>query len=117
MKYFAGRQHGKGNLLSRFHGNTQQFSNAESNVCLKIQKQRFAALSQNFQYLLRVSRKKSLLMISGFRRDVDEICALLDITQRRVVTLHLGFGTTHRSHFQGSRLSRNVVKGLPLDAA
>jgi hypothetical protein len=42
------------------------------------QKKRFAAL-QHFQYFrhVRVSRKKSLLMIPGFRRDVNDICALL----------------------------------------
>jgi hypothetical protein len=56
-----------------------------------------------------------------------------DITQRRVVILYRRFGTTYRSHFQGSRslisfllgilapwtdtLSRNVGKWLPFDAA
>jgi hypothetical protein len=56
-----------------------------------------------------------------------------DIMQRRVALLYRRFGTTYRSHLQGSRnqedfdfftiedgtdtLSRNVGKGLPLDAA
>jgi hypothetical protein len=55
------------------------------------------------------------------------------VTQRRVVILYRRLGTTYRSHLQGSRsprrvgfltiedgtdtLSRNVGKGLPLDAA
>jgi hypothetical protein len=54
------------------------------------------------------------------------------ITQRRVVILYQHFGTTYRSHLQGSRspfldfltledgthtLSQNVGKGLPLNAA
>jgi hypothetical protein len=56
---------------------------------------------------------------------------LWDITQRRVVILYRRFGTTYRYHLQGSTLflafltlkdgtdtlSRNVGKGLPLDAA
>jgi hypothetical protein len=48
------------------------------------------------------------------------------ITQRQVIILYRRFGTTYRSHIQGSNfltledgtdtLSRNVGKGLPLDA-
>jgi hypothetical protein len=46
------------------------------------------------------------------------------ITQRRVVILYRRFGTTYRSHIQGSRRARRVeilgfltLEGLPLDAA
>jgi hypothetical protein len=39
-----------------------------------------------------------LPLISGFRREVDEICCLLDITRRRVVIVYRRFGTTYRSH-------------------
>jgi hypothetical protein len=39
-------------------------------------------------------KTKNLIVISDFRRDVDEICALLDITQRRVVTHYRRFGTS-----------------------
>jgi hypothetical protein len=42
-------------------------------------------------------------MISGFSRDIDEICALLDATQRRVVFLDWRFGPTYRSHLHGFR--------------
>jgi hypothetical protein len=41
-------------------------------------------------------------MISGFRRDVDEICVFWGITQRRVVIVYRRFGTTYRSHLHGS---------------
>jgi hypothetical protein len=42
-------------------------------------------------------------MIAGFRRDID-ICTLLRyITQRWVVVLYRRFGTTYRSHLQGSK--------------
>jgi hypothetical protein len=72
---------------------------------------------------------------SGFHHDADENCAHLVITQRWVVILYRHFGTTYWSHLQESRsprksprrvlfldlltdtLSRNVGKGLPLDAA
>jgi hypothetical protein len=66
-------------------------------------------------------------MISGFRRDVDVIALYWDITQRRMAILYRRFETTYQSHLQESRvqtledgtdtLSRNVGKGLPLDAA
>jgi hypothetical protein len=55
-----------------------------------------------------------------------------DVTQRRVVILYRRLGTTYQSHFKGPEiqeekdffnpedgtdtLSRNVDKGLPLDA-
>jgi hypothetical protein len=39
-----------------------------------------------------------------------------DIVQHRVVILYRRFGTTHRSHLQGSnRLSRNVGTEMPKD--
>ena len=44
-------------------------------------------------------------MISGFRREIDEICSLFwEITQRVVVSLYRRFGTNYRSHLQGSRI-------------
>jgi len=68
---------------------------------------------------------KSGIMISGFRRDVDEISAFLGY-----YAAHSGnrrFGKTYQSCLQGSRrrclkmgpyrLSRNVVAELPLCAA
>jgi hypothetical protein len=47
--------------------------------------------------------------ISGFRRDVDEIC---DIAQRRVIILYRRFGTSYRSHFKGQEVQeeKNVSK-------
>jgi hypothetical protein len=42
-------------------------------------------------------------VISGFRRDVDEICVFWDVTQRRVVILYRYFRTTYRPHLQESR--------------
>jgi hypothetical protein len=39
-------------------------------------------------------------VLSGLRRDVDQICAFWDITQRRVVRIYQCFGTTCRSHVQ-----------------
>jgi hypothetical protein len=37
-----------------------------------------------------------------------EIYAFWGVTQRRVVIIYRCFGTTYRSHFQGSRSSRRV---------
>ena len=37
------------------------------------------------------------ILISGFRRDVDEICALWDTTRRRVLIVYGRFGITYRS--------------------
>jgi hypothetical protein len=48
-------------------------------------------------------------MISGLRRDVDEICALLVYNAVFLEALTLEDGA--------DRLSRNVGKELPLDAA
>jgi hypothetical protein len=68
------------------------------------------------------SNEHMLLMISGFRRDVDQIYTLFwDITQRRVVILYRRFGTTYRSNFltleDGTdMLSRNIGKVFPLYA-
>jgi hypothetical protein len=72
-------------------------------------------------------------VISGFRRDADEICPFWDITQRREAVLYRRCGTTHRPHLRGSgtpffldfliledgthRLSRNVGTELPLYSA
>jgi hypothetical protein len=52
----------------------------------------------------------SLCVISGFRRDADEICAFMVILYRR-------FGTIYRVHLQGSRkLSRVGPIGCPAKA-
>jgi hypothetical protein len=56
-----------------------------------------------------IGRISVLSVISGFRRDVDEICALMDITQRRMVILYRRFGTTYRSHLQGSKSPRRFL--------
>ena len=77
-------------------------------------------------------------VISGFSREVDENCALWNITQRILVIHWRRFGTIYRSHHRGSRillpicggqescltleyatdsLSRGVCKELPLYAA
>jgi hypothetical protein len=66
-------------------------------------------------------------VISVFRRELDENCALLVITQRILVIPYRRFGTTYWSHLQGSRKTgfltfedgtekfyRNVVKELPV---
>ena len=46
----------------------------------------------------------TLLAISGFRRDVEEICALFwGITQRRVVIQYRHLGITYRYHLQVAR--------------
>ena len=80
-----------------------------------------------------------MCVISGFRRDLNEICALLIhkycITQRRVVNPYRRFDTIIGSIFKGQevqveyqedfstledgtdRLSRNVGAELPLYAA
>ena len=47
-----------------------------------------------------------LFVISGFRRDVDEICAHLRYYADRVVILYRRFGTTYRSHLKRSRSPR-----------
>jgi hypothetical protein len=68
------------------------------------------------------SLAKSLLLISGFRRDVHENCTLLGYYAASCV--YRRFRRTYRSHLQGSSredgtdtLSRNVGKHLPHDAA
>ena len=40
----------------------------------------------------------------------DEICALWDITQRIVVIPYRRFGTTYRSHLQGSRMKTRTLE-------
>jgi hypothetical protein len=46
---------------------------------------------------------------AGFRRCVNEICALLEFTQRRIAVLYRRFGRIYRSLEDGTdRLSRNV---------
>jgi hypothetical protein len=84
---------------------------------------------------------KALSVISGFQRDVDEICALLGYyTPSNGNPLRTFRETTYRSHLQGSRsprrkgigsldpldlltledwtdTSRNVGKGLQFNAA
>jgi hypothetical protein len=48
-------------------------------------------------------------IIAGFRRCVNEICALLEFTQRRIAVLHRRFGRIYRSLEYGTdRLYRNV---------
>jgi hypothetical protein len=42
-----------------------------------------------------------LCVISGIRRDVDEIALFCDITRRWVLVIYRRFGTTYRSHLQG----------------
>jgi hypothetical protein len=78
------------------------------------------------------SMMKVTYKISDFRREVDENCNLIAFTQRTVAIPYRRFGTTYRSHLQGSRIkqesslnfftfedgtyrsSRNVGKKLPL---
>jgi len=48
---------------------------------------------------------------SGFSREVDENCALWYITQRIVVIPCRRFGTTYRSHHQGSRILLSICRG------
>jgi len=50
-------------------------------------------------------------VIAGFSREVDENCALWNITQRIVVIPCRRFGTTYRSHHQGSRILLPICKG------
>jgi hypothetical protein len=74
------------------------------------------------------SSSDAACVISDFRRDVDEIGALLGYYAALVVVLYRRFGTTYRFLLQGSRikktledgtdsLSRNVDKELALNAA
>jgi hypothetical protein len=42
-------------------------------------------------------------VISGFRRDVHEICAVLGYYAAYSVVLYRRFGTTYQSHLQESR--------------
>ena len=44
-----------------------------------------------------------MCVISAFHRKVGENCAVLGVTQRVVVISYRRFGTTYRSHLQGSR--------------
>jgi hypothetical protein len=54
-----------------------------------------------------------MCVISGFRREVDENCALLVITQCTVVIYYRRFGTTYWSPPQGSRIvCHDVVTGI-----
>jgi hypothetical protein len=66
-------------------------------------------------------------VISGFRHELNENCALLVITQRIAVIPYRRFETTYRFHLQGSRktgfltfengtekLYRYVIKELPV---
>jgi hypothetical protein len=126
---------------------TQQLPIKSAIFCRKNLKFQIALLFLNYQYTC---------VISGFRRDVDEDCALLryyalfndlfctDVLGQPmgpifkgqeihwVVVLYRGFGTTYRSHLQGSRsprlrrlhlsrwtdgLFRNVGTELPQNAA
>jgi len=51
----------------------------------------------------------TLLIILSFRRDVNEICALLDFTQRRTVVWYGRYGRTYRSLEDGTvRLADKV---------
>jgi hypothetical protein len=44
------------------------------------------------------------ILISGFRRDVDDICALLGYYAASCGIFYRRFGITCRSHLQGSRV-------------
>jgi len=48
-------------------------------------------------------------VISGFRRDVDEICAILEYYAAIVVIPYWRFGTTYSSHLQGSRRTQILI--------
>jgi hypothetical protein len=49
-------------------------------------------------------RKEGIgMLVSGFRREVNENCALRVIMQRVVVIPYRRFGTTYPSHLQESR--------------
>jgi hypothetical protein len=85
--------------------------------------------SKQITFSFRITAALLLRRHSSFQyaKHFQENCALLDITQRRVLILYWRFGITYRSHLQGSRspskqnradrLSRNVRNGLPFDAA
>jgi len=53
------------------------------------------AVSKRISY---VTKNTLQHVIPGFRYDVDDTCALWDITQRRVVIPYRRFGTNCRSH-------------------
>jgi hypothetical protein len=57
-----------------------------------------------FRYEWQIRKLKCETLISSFRHDVDEICALLEYYQRRVVIVYRRFGTTYRSRLHGSRV-------------
>ena len=46
-------------------------------------------------------------VISSFRRKVDENTLCWDITQPVVIISYRRFGTTYRSHLQGSRIQKD----------
>jgi len=52
-----------------------------------------------------------LRVIKRFSREVDENCALWNITQVIVVIPCRRFGTTYRSHHQGSRILLPICRG------
>jgi hypothetical protein len=62
-------------------------------------------MSEEVSYILEEStatKKGSQFITSSFHHKVDENCALL--VYYAVVILYQHFGTTYRSHLQGSRL-------------
>jgi hypothetical protein len=59
------------------------------------------------------AQERHLSVISGFRRHVDDICAPLATTHRRMVTLCHRFTVAYRSHFLDPwRWDRSVVPKL-----
>jgi hypothetical protein len=85
-----------------------------------------AVIREWYEVLICEMVKLSISALHGHERSRSPL--LWDITQRRLLILYWRFGTTYRSHFQGSRsprrleygtdrLSRNVGEGLPLGAA
>jgi len=48
-------------------------------------------------------------VISGFHRDVNEVCSIWDFKQGRLVILYRWFGKNYRSHLQGPSSPRRLL--------
>jgi len=48
-------------------------------------------------------------VISGFHRDVNEVCFIWEFTQHRLVILYRRFGENYRPHLQGPSSPRKLL--------
>jgi hypothetical protein len=77
-------------------------------------------MKPDFKYKLKLHYLILLNVVSGFRRDVDVICALLGyyaaLSDNTLPTFRDNIVPIFKGQ-DGTETSRNVGKGLPLDAA